>query len=41
MKDEQDTLPYFLVAPPVTVLPETAKEVRLNNNKTHIPNSQK
>ncbi len=28
VKDEQDTLPYFLSAPPVTVLPETAKEVR-------------
>ena len=27
--DVQDTRPYFLRAPPVTRLPETAKEVRL------------
>ena len=27
--DVQDTRPYFLRAPPVTRLPETAKEVRM------------
>ena len=28
--DVPDTAPYFLSAPPVTTLPETAKEVRTN-----------
>ena len=29
--DVQDTRPYFLRAPPVTRLPETAKEVRMRH----------
>ena len=32
VEDVPDSPPYFLIAPPVTRLPETAKQVRILNN---------
>ena len=32
VEDVPDSPPYFLIAPPVTRLPETARQVRILNN---------
>ena len=37
VEDVPDSPPYFLIAPPVTRLPETARQVRILNNLSLQP----